>query len=309
MTIAIPVADAVAAAHQKGITHRDLKPANIMLGEGEHAGRVKVLDFGLAKLAEASDRGRGRDRDADRAADTPITGEGRILGTVAYMSPEQAEGKPIDARSDLFSLGVILYEMATGQRPFTGDTSISIISSILKDTPKSVTELNPALPRDLGRIVRRALAKDPERRYQTAKDLRNDLEELKASLDSGELQTSTMASGASRSAHIGAAARNRWDGHRRGDRGPRARGWNLYLLAIAASPTGRIRDGGPVAPGSPDHAVDDERHRGPAGDLAGRQVRRVHPAFAVPGPGGPGPRIQRVDPSGGDVQQRPDRRA
>ena len=120
---------------------------------------------------------------------TPITGEGRILGTVAYMSPEQAEGKPIDARSDLFSLGVILYEMATGQRPFTGDTSISIISSIVKDTPKSVTELNPALPRDLGRIIRRALSKDPERRYQTAKDLRNDLEELKASLDSGELQT------------------------------------------------------------------------------------------------------------------------
>ncbi len=117
----------------------------------------------------------------------PATGEGRILGTAAYMSPEQAEGKPVDARSDLFSLGVMLYEMATGQRPFTGDTSISIISSIVKDTPKSITELNPSLPRDLGRIVRRALAKDPERRYQSAKDLRNDLEELKASIDSGEL--------------------------------------------------------------------------------------------------------------------------
>ena len=117
----------------------------------------------------------------------PATGEGRILGTAAYMSPEQAEGKPVDARSDLFSLGVMLYEMATGQRPFTGDTNISIISSIVKDTPKPITELNPSLPRDLGRIVRRALAKDPERRYQNAKDLRNDLEELKASIDSGEL--------------------------------------------------------------------------------------------------------------------------
>jgi len=116
-----------------------------------------------------------------------VTGEGRILGTAAYMSPEQAEGKPVDVRSDLFSLGVMLYEMATGQRPFTGDTSISIISSIVKDTPSPITTLNPSLPHDLERIVRRALAKDPERRYQNAKDLRNDLEELEASIDSGEL--------------------------------------------------------------------------------------------------------------------------
>ena len=106
------------------------------------------------------------------------------------MSPEQAEGKTIDSRSDLFSLGIILYEMATGRRPFAGETSISIITSIIRDTPPAITELNAALPRDLGRIVRRALAKDPERRYQTAKDLRNDLEELKAALDSGEALTS-----------------------------------------------------------------------------------------------------------------------
>jgi serine/threonine protein kinase len=185
LKIAIPVADAVAAAHQKGITHRDLKPANIMLGRGEHDGRVKVLDFGLAKLTDALPGS----ADGTRLTTAPITGEGRILGTVAYMSPEQAEGRATDARSDLFSLGIILYELATGQRPFTGDTSISIISSIVKDTPKSVTELNAALPRELGRIVRRALIKDPERRYQTAKDLRNDLEELKASLDSGEVLT------------------------------------------------------------------------------------------------------------------------
>ncbi len=117
----------------------------------------------------------------------PATAEGRLLGTAAYMSPEQAEGRPVDGRSDLFSLGVMLYEMATGQRPFAGDTTISIISSIVKDTPRAVTDLKPSLPRDLGRIVRRTLAKDPERRYQSAKDLRNDLEELKASIDSGEL--------------------------------------------------------------------------------------------------------------------------
>jgi Tol biopolymer transport system component/predicted Ser/Thr protein kinase len=209
LKIAIAVADAMAAAHQKGITHRDLKPANVMLGEGEHDGRVKILDFGLAKLAEAPIAAAGATALPTSLPTTPITGEGRIVGTVAYMSPEQAEGKPIDARSDLFSLGVILYEMATGQRPFTGDTSISIISSIIKDTPKSITELNPSLPRDLGRIIRRALSKDLERRYQTAKDLRNDLEEVKASLDSGELQPATMASGSLPVGKGGAAARNR----------------------------------------------------------------------------------------------------
>jgi serine/threonine protein kinase len=190
LAIAIPVVDAIAAAHQRGITHRDLKPANIMIGEGEQAGRVKVLDFGLAKLADAPAAAAG----VTALPTAPITGEGQILGTVAYMSPEQAEGKAIDARSDLFSFGVMLYEMATGQRPFAGDTNISIISSILKDTPKSVTDLKPALPRDLARVVRRALLKDPDRRYQTAKDLRSDLEELKTSLDSGELMSSVTTS-------------------------------------------------------------------------------------------------------------------
>jgi serine/threonine protein kinase len=178
LAIGASVLDAVAAAHQKGILHRDLKPANVMIGEGEHQGRVKVLDFGLAKLV---DSGVGAETTA------LATGEGRILGTVSYMSPEQAEGKAIDARSDVFSLGVMLYEMATGQRPFRGDSNISILSSIIKDSPAPVTETNPALPRDFDRIVRRALAKDPERRYQTAKDFRNDLEELKSSIESGEV--------------------------------------------------------------------------------------------------------------------------
>ena len=142
-------------------------------------GRVKVLDFGLAKLKESN---------ASLAASLPtqeLTGEGRIIGTVAYMSPEQAEGKPVDPRSDVFSLGVVIFEMATSQRPFKGDTQVSLLSSIIKDTPSSLTDLRAELPRDLGRIVRRCLSKDPEDRYQTAKDLRNDLRALKEDLSSG----------------------------------------------------------------------------------------------------------------------------
>src|SRR5262245_37018102 len=172
----IPLADAVGAAHQRGITHRDLKPGNVMIGDD---GRVKVLDFGLAKLKESN---------ASLAASLPtqeLTGEGRIVGTVAYMSPEQAEAKPVDPRSDVFSLGVVIFEMATSQRPFKGDTPVSLLSSIIKDTPASLADLRAELPRDLVRIVKRCLSKDPEDRYQTAKDLRNDLRALKEDLSSG----------------------------------------------------------------------------------------------------------------------------
>ncbi|MEN8007592.1 MAG: FlgO family outer membrane protein [Candidatus Krumholzibacteriota bacterium] len=176
--IAIPLVDAVSSAHTKGITHRDLKPDNIMI-DGE--GRLRVLDFGLAKLQDTQERGDGIRTTTVSAG----TEEGKILGTVAYMSPEQAEGKAVDARSDIFSLGTILYEMATGTRPFLGDTSISTIGSILKDEPVSVTELNYSMPRHAGRIIGRCLAKDPGRRYQTAVDLRNDLDGLKDEIESG----------------------------------------------------------------------------------------------------------------------------
>ena len=176
LAYAIPLADAVGAAHQRGVTHRDLKPGNVMIGDD---GRVKVLDFGLAKLKESN---------ASLAASLPtqeLTVEGRIVGSVAYMSPEQAEGKLVDPRSDVFSLGVVIFEMATSQRPFKGDTQVSLLSSIIKDTPSSLTDLKADLPRDLARIVRRCLSKDPEDRYQTAKDLRNDLRALKEDLSSG----------------------------------------------------------------------------------------------------------------------------
>src|SRR3954463_16358066 len=181
LRIGIEVADAMSAAQQRGITHRDVKPANIMLTA---SGRVKVLDFGLAKIRDAEVAGATDDL-TRMSSRSDLTGEGKIIGTVAYMSPEQAEGKPVDPRTDIFSPGVVLHEMATGERPFKGDTNVSIISAILKDTPAPITDSNPNLPADLARIIRRCLAKDPDRRYQTAADLRNELEDLKQDVDSG----------------------------------------------------------------------------------------------------------------------------
>jgi len=196
LEIAIPLADAVSSAHRAGITHRDLKPDNIMI-DGE--GRLRVLDFGLAKLHDPS----GPAGDPLAATVTSDTAAGRVLGTVAYMSPEQAEGKNVDPRSDVFSLGTILYEMATGRRPFQGDTTMSTIGAILKDEPSSITESRPALPRHAGRIVRRCLAKNPDRRYQTALDLRNELEELKADFDSDDQVVAPVTPAiASRHSHI-----------------------------------------------------------------------------------------------------------
>ena len=149
-------------------------------------GKVAIITgstLGLGKAAALLFAREGASELPTRSA----TLEGRILGTVAYMSPEQAEGKTVDHRSDIFSIGILLYEMATGERPFKGDTAVSILSSILKDTPTSATEVNPAIPRDLGKIIKRCLVKDPEHRYQTAKDVRNELEELKQDVDSGEV--------------------------------------------------------------------------------------------------------------------------
>ena len=178
LTLATGIVDAVVAAHGRGIIHRDLKPANVMVTAGD---RVKVLDFGVAKL---------RDDSADPTVlpTRELTAEGRIVGTVAYMSPEQAQGKPVDERTDIFSIGVVLYELATGERPFTGDTSLSVLSSILRDTPRALSDVHPLMPRDLARILRHCLAKDPDRRYQSVKDVRNDLDELAASLRPGAVQ-------------------------------------------------------------------------------------------------------------------------
>ncbi len=178
--VAIPLTDAVSSAHVKGVAHRDLKPANIMF---DADGRLKVLDFGLAKLMESNAES------DDTIGPDSNTAEGKILGTVAYMSPEQAEGSKVDLRSDVFSLGIIFYEMVTGRRPFEGKTSISTLSAILKDDPVSITDLKPLLPRHLGRVIRRCLAKDADRRFQTVIDVRNELLELKDELRDEALES------------------------------------------------------------------------------------------------------------------------
>ena len=185
LSLAIPLTDAVSAAHRQGILHRDLKPENVMLTPD---GRLKVLDFGLAKLRYDADEG-----DRTTKETQSVTQDGRIVGTVAYMSPEQAQGLPVDSRSDIFSLGILLYEMATGERPFRGSTNLSVLSSILKDTPRPASELRDEIPKPLARMIQRALEKRPEERYQAASDLRRDLEDLKRDVDSGELVLGTTA--------------------------------------------------------------------------------------------------------------------
>lgn len=179
LELAIPLADALAAAHEKGITHRDLKPANVMIDE---AGRVKVIDFGLAKAT-----GGPSSLDLSQAPTEQLTVEGRILGTPAYMSPEQVEGKPVDHRTDIFALGILYHEMLTGDRPFKGDSALAVLSSVLKDDPASISTLRPDVPLEISRVIRRCLQKHPHERSQSALDVRNELKELQAEFFTGTL--------------------------------------------------------------------------------------------------------------------------
>ena len=176
LEVAIAMSEAVGAAHKQGITHRDLKPSNIMMSETV---RVKVVDFGLAVLSAPEPAA----KEETTSTLTAATDEGFISGTIPYMSPEQVQGLDVDARSDIFSMGVILYEMATGLLPFEGANSSAMIASILRDTPVPPTRLNPRLPLRLGRIISSCLEKDPRRRWQSAAELRRALENLRADLD------------------------------------------------------------------------------------------------------------------------------
>jgi serine/threonine protein kinase/Flp pilus assembly protein TadD len=186
LELGIEIADALAAAHAKGIVHRDIKPANIFV---THAGRAKILDFGLAKIAlkrrlMGETMGASAQMTAAAAPDL-LTSPGTAIGTVAYMSPEQARGEEMDARTDLFSFGVVLYEMVTGQQAFAGNTSAVVFEAILNRSPVSPTRLNPKVPAPLEQIINKLLQKDAGARYQKAASVREDLQRMKREIDSG----------------------------------------------------------------------------------------------------------------------------
>ncbi len=180
LDLGIQMADALAAAHSAGIVHRDLKPSNVMVSE---SGKVKVLDFGLAKLVERTTPNADEDPTADSPKSSTSTEEGVIVGTVAYMSPEQAEGKKLDARSDIFSFGAVLYEMASGQRAFQGESAVSILASIIRGEPKQLGEIVFHLPAEFEKVVQRCLKKEPDRRFQSIADVRVELQEVKEQPD------------------------------------------------------------------------------------------------------------------------------
>ena len=184
LAYSIQIADALAAAHAVGIVHRDVKPANVLISD---AGPAKVLDFGLAKLVERLPAVADDVTRTVAIGPSPRTMEGAIVGTVSYMSPEQAEGKPVDHRSDVFSFGAMLYEMLTGKRAFLGDSPVSTLAAILRAEAPDLPRHLPDIPPEFNRVLRRCLEKSPERRWQSMADVRAILEDLKQDLQSGPL--------------------------------------------------------------------------------------------------------------------------